>query len=201
MTPSDGRAAARGGPLIEALDPALLRDPIEYLVADHYRQRAVLNLVDTLARGRTTPAIRRRIAIEVTTFMRVDLARHVADEEQDVFPLLRRRVAEGDDAIGILEQLRLEHEADERAGRGLVEGLALAVERPNAELPVGLKVVAHGFVEGQRRHLAWENAIIIPILRRCLTAADVVELARRMARRRGISLGPARRTAAGARVS
>ena len=36
--------------LIEAIDPALLSDPIDFLLADHYRQRMLCQLLDRLVR-------------------------------------------------------------------------------------------------------------------------------------------------------
>lgn len=183
--------AAPATALIEAIDPALLSDPIDFLLADHYRQRAVLNLIDNLVRDRATGEVRRRIANAVLTFFRVDLARHVEDEERDLLPLLRKRLSRSAELRGVFEQLQAEHEADERSMPLLTKMLSKLAARPGAALSIGFRVTAAGFVQAQRRHLAWENAVVLPLLRKHLKPSDLRELARRMAARRSIKRGRA----------
>ena len=177
-----GRAAA----LVEAIDPALLRDPIDFLLADHYRLSAVLNLIDKLARDRTSSEVRRRIANAVLAFFCVDLAQHVEDEERDLFPLLRKRLARSATLPGVLEQVQAEHEADDRALRLLTAMLSKLAARPGTTPSNGFRVAAAGFVQALRCHLAWENAVVMPLLRTHLKRSDLRALTRHMAARRGI---------------
>lgn len=178
-------APARGVALIEPIDPGLVREPLEFMLADHYRQRAVLTLLDTLSRARASGEVRRRVAQAVLEFFRIDLAHHVEDEQRDLFPLLRRRLPADSPLIGVIDQLQAEHAADARAIEALTAQLAEVAARPSAEMGTGFRIAAGAFVHAQRRHLAWENAVVIPMLRAHLTAADLRELGRRMAQRRG----------------
>ena len=54
--------------------------------------------------------------------------------------------------------------------------------------PVRFLMTAFAFAETQRRHLAWENAVVVSRARKYLTKADQAELGRRMAKRRGLEL-------------
>jgi hypothetical protein len=42
--------------------------------------------------------------------------------------------------------------------------------------------------EFQRRHIAWENGVLLPLAKRRLTAGDIADLGRAMAGRRGVTL-------------
>jgi hypothetical protein len=48
-----------------------------------------------------------------------------------------------------------------------------------------LAAAVPAFAETQRRHLAWENALVIPRARHILQPPDLAKLARSMAKRRG----------------
>ena len=180
-------AKAANAPMIDPVDTALLADPMEFLLAEHYRQLAVLNLIDHLARARSSAASRRRVAAAVLEFFGRDLAAHVEDEERDLFPLLRSRHGGNAELATILDQLRLEHEADERVARPLFAMLRDLVDRPGAGPTVAFRVAASAFALAQRRHLAWENAVFVPMLRRLLTVRDKRRLADAMAARRGVA--------------
>lgn len=171
---------------IEAIDPRLLAEPIDFIVAEHYRQRSALNLIEQTADATMAIEIRRRIAAMVLDFVRADLSLHVADEEHDLFPMLRRRCRPEDGFEAIVAQLAAEHADDEGLAREVVVGLEALAARPAAEPPSSFAVAARVFCRTQRRHLAWENATVLPLARARLTARDRRELARRMAARRGV---------------
>ena len=52
--------------------------------------------------------------------------------------------------------------------------------------PVRMLFNARAFAEAQRRHIAWENNVLLPLARKRLTEADLKELGRNMAAMRGI---------------
>lgn len=183
---SSPAAPRRDAVLIEPIDPALLRDPLEFILADHYRQRAVLTLLDTLSRARASSDVRRRVAREVLAFLSSDLAHHVEDEQRDLFPLLRRRLTPDSPLVGVIDQLQAEHESDAQAIGALTTMLADIAAHPAAETGLRFRIAAAAFVHAQRRHLAWENGVVMPMLRAHLTVGDLRELGRRMAARRGI---------------
>ncbi len=174
---------------IEAIPDTLLQEPLNFIFADHYRQRVVCTLLEELADAEALDAGK---AEEVVDFLANDMARHVRDEEEDLFPLLRRRCASEDEIEAILDQLAGEHTADERLGRDLVVALgalSAAGTAPRIRPKVRQKML--DFARRQRRHLMVENNIVLPIARTRLGGADLARLARRMAVRRGVVMAVA----------
>ena len=171
---------------------ALLADPLDYLFADHVRQRVLCNLLEELADAASLDVGK---AEDVLAYIRVDMPVHIRDEEDDLFPLMRRRCPPEDEIDALLTKLGAEHAADDRFARRIVDGLAIlaATGTPVRSMP-GLRHRMLAFARSQRRHLMVENAILLPIARARLTRRDLADLAGRMAARRGVRL-----TAEGAR--
>lgn len=171
---------------IEPLPENLLREPLDFLFADHYRQRVFCDLVLRLAARPETPigAVR---AAQALDFLERDLPLHRQDEEQDLFPCLRKRCRPEDNIAGILEILTAEHEADEQAAATLAERLRLAA--PQQDLPASrcaLRAAAEQFAAMQQRHLIWENVVVLPIARRRLLPSDLAAMGHAMADRRNV---------------
>ena len=57
------------------------------------------------------------------------------------------------------------------------------------------------FAEAQRRHIAWENSLVLPLARKRLTAKDLETMGRNMAARRGIAYLGRRQQSAGSHES
>jgi len=180
---SVGGAGRSSPPFIEAATMALLADPLDFLFAEHFRQRKLCNLLEGMA---LSGFLDTRLAVGVLDFLQRDLVLHVADEEEDLFPLVRRRCKAGDQIDRVLSKLSAEHVDDHHLASILADGLQHAVShsRSIAEEP-GLSDVMADFARNERRHLALENAVLLPLARRRLAAADLAELSARMACRRG----------------
>jgi hemerythrin-like domain-containing protein len=171
---------------VEPVDPALIREPIEFLFAEHCRQRAVLNHLDWISRDATgNPCV--KIAQMSLDFLLNDLPNHVSDEEEDLFPILRARCGWEDQVEAVFDVLTKEHAADEILARAVIEGLRMIAQSSIGRVDTGLQIPIRAFVETQRRHLSWENALVLPLARRRLTAEDLHQLAGRMAARRDIA--------------
>jgi hemerythrin-like domain-containing protein len=168
--------------LIEAISDDLLASPLDYILAEHFRQRLVCNLLEQIVQESAEQAT----AGELLDFLERDLPLHVEDEEEDLFPILRRRAHPEDEIDRLLDQLSAEHARDE----ALLGSVAKALER----LRAGKRVAPKGklatdvrmFAQSQRRHLAIENAVVLPVARLRLTNADLAKLTARMAERRGL---------------
>jgi hemerythrin-like domain-containing protein len=168
---------------IEPIPIELVREPLEFLFAEHYRHRQMCRALEQLAQA---PRFEAKAAAEVEAFIGRDLAFHVRDEEEDLFPLLRRRCAPEDEIDAILEVLSGEHALDERLAIAARDVLRKSMVRgvPVAAIEGGALALQH-LAEQERRHLALENAVIMPIARLRLTAADREALASSFAGRRG----------------
>jgi len=181
-------AAAVGPPglQIDRSPPGLLRDPLEFLFIEHYRHRQLCRILEHLA---AATAFEGGLISTTADFIRYDLALHVIDEEEDLFPLLRRR-ADPDDAIeDVLGRLSGEHAKDQDQAR-LVRGVldAALAARAGPAQQAGAAHVLRGFATHQRNHLALENAVVMPLARLRLTPADLAAMSKRFAARRGIVL-------------
>jgi hemerythrin-like domain-containing protein len=170
-----------------ATDLRLLKKPLEFILADHHRQRTLCQLLDRLA---DAALLEPRVAMEVVGFIESDMPIHVIDEEEDLFPLLRRRATSADNVERVLGLLSREHAEDDRLADIIVEGLRRSCAAGATALPADLREALRSFAHRQRRHLAVENAIVMPLAEVRLTTRDQDGLARRMAARRGIQLSP-----------
>lgn len=184
------QAAANDEPLIEPMPKEMVREPLEWLFAEHFRHRQWCKLIDALARSGSYDETGLEAAI---AFLRHDLPLHILDEEEDLFPLLRRRARPEDDIERILGILSSDHRIDEDRVRHLLRGLTTAYEARNAPgLNPDLRALMLEFAGMERRHVALENAIVLPLARLRLTAEDLMALSGRLAARRGLPApGPA----------
>ena len=167
------------------VDHALLAQPLEFILADHLRQRNLCCLLDRLA---DEPRFDEALAAAIADYVGDEMSIHVIDEEEDLFPLLRRRALPEDDVERVLGLLSREHSESDRLAEAIVGGLREAIVSGAAELDAELKDKLRAFARRERRHLAVENALVMPLAEVRLTVKDCEGLARRMAVRRGIHL-------------
>ena len=182
-------------PLIEPMPPGLMHEPLEWLFAEHFRHRQLCGLIERVA---TASLPLREESSEIIDFLRYDLTLHIIDEEEDLFPLLRRRARPEDEIDKVLGLLSADHKSDAVNAERLREGLEAALE---ASLPAGhvpeVRRQLLAFATHERRHIALENAVVLPIARLRLSEADRRQLALRLAARRGVALDAVERLPAG----
>lgn len=172
----------RRGDCLSPTKLTLLGNPLDFIHEDHLRERAICAMIDHIA---TTSSPDPADAIRARDFLRHELPLHMADEEQDLFPLLRRRCLPEDAIDKAIDRLTGEHHqsiADTRKAAAalepLEEGAGPLSEEGREDL---LRFTTHA-----RRHLILENAIILPFARLRLTENDLDTLCRRMMQRRSL---------------
>jgi hemerythrin-like domain-containing protein len=174
MTPAPATAARTPEPPIG--------NPLDWFAAEHQRHRELCALMHELASSKVfQPAPLAALA----DFIRNDLDRHLAEEEQELFPLLRKRARPDDDVDQILGRLCAEHRGEMAHGGGLeahIERCLDTQQAPGAD-PIAAAALS-GFAVHELRHLALENAVVLPLARLRLTARDLNGLSRRLAARR-----------------
>lgn len=168
---------------IEPTDVRLLAEPLDYLEAEHYRQRVFLSHVERLI-SETVTRGRARIAGPAADFLRRDLSRHFADEEDVLFPLLRRRCSES-----LLNERRVpDIEMEHARARSLCPEIAAGIEQVAADAPTDARqmkaIVA--FVRAFRRLLSLENEYVLPLARQSLHPTDHAAMSKTFAMRRGL---------------
>jgi len=160
-----------------------LQDPIEFILEEHDRQLEMCarleDLVVCLDSGVTA-----RFASFVLDFLTGDLPLHIEDEERDLFPLLANRRENDQNLPVILDQLVSEHELDRDLVEPIIEDLRHIVNDQVLADSKRFCVYARTFTEAMRRHLNWENRVVLPLAERVLSEQDRAELSRSMVDRR-----------------
>lgn len=172
-------------PLIRPLPLVLLDDPLEYISADHTRQRCI---ADALRRFGVKRMADRSEAETVVTFLGQDLPLHHQDEEEDLFPAVRRRALPIDDLAPILDQLCQDHSRAMPMVATIIDALSrnLAIDPVAMSKPICKTLLA--YADGERRHLAIENGVVLVIARIRLTGKDLRAISRSMKARRGVTI-------------
>ncbi len=164
--------------------PEDFADPIEFIYGEHerFRQRCqkLLELANNLDDEDASGTARL-----ILDYMEQELPLHVADEEEDLFQLLKRRSASEDRVLSVIELLSHEHHEDVEIGRSLLESLRSIVVGAQPDDPRMFADYVRAFTMLQRRHHALENTVVLPLAYERLTPEDMTELSRRMAARRG----------------
>jgi len=162
-------------------------EPLEMLYACHGRiqdQIATLEkLVPHLARAGCDGAAQ-EAARAVMRYFDSAGAHHHQDEEQDLFPILRRYAGERGraDVLGALDNLALEHRTMDEVWARIRARLAEIAEARSPRLDI--EQVAH-FAWIYRRHIMREEALAFGFAAEVLAPAERAALGARMAHRRG----------------
>lgn len=165
-------------------DAVIVRVPLEFLAGHHDRQGVMCAGLEHLA-GQPASSRSRETAQLVLDYLEHELPLHIADEEEDLFPLLRERCGRDDDLETMFAMLRSEHGSDDALMARLMGPLRDLASGRTPAAPDVFARDAMAFATLQRRHLAWENGTILPLARQRLSAEDKAELGRRMTARRG----------------
>lgn len=172
--------AMRGETMPVPLAPHLLSSPLEYLYADHLRQRSVCAILRRIAaEGRVTP----NEAASIAAFLERDLILHHEDEERGLFPLLIKRSGGEDRLEADLARLTQDH----KRARPQIMRMADILMQAVPAISAADATLFTGFAAHELRHLAFENGVVLPIARVRLTRKDIAELSRDMRARRGIA--------------
>ena len=163
-----------------ALSQSLLATPLDYIRADHKRQRDFYRAVEDFAEADTLDL---REAQAIARFISGEEALHVRDEEEGLFPLLRLKTEPSDDIERVLGLLSGEHVVDENEGVKIAEGLRDAIASRATTLDAALRNALRAFTVRKNRHLALENAVVLPIASRRLTSKDLTALTHSIASR------------------
>lgn len=170
-------------PFIELIPYTLLDEPLEYMIADHFRQRVVLTMLQHFAKEASAS---RADADTIATFLTNDLVLHHADEEEGLFPFIRLRALPEDELGTLFAHLGEDH----HRSKAMVEDITGALMRHPAEKAVHLSTTICGLIQSyvvsENRHVAVENGVLLAIARIRLTLKDLKAISRGMKVRRGV---------------
>lgn len=171
-------------------------EPLQLLSDCHRRIEHFLQILLTIASqahsGDGTLSDEQRRALDTAlTYFRTAAPRHTADEEQSLFP--RMRETGGTEAQAALDRLA-ELEADHRTadaqhlevdeiGKTWLQTGSLPPEKLDR-----LMQLLQSLTTLYQRHIAMEDQEVFPIAKSALSAEQVAEVGREMARRRGLAV-------------
>ena len=166
------------------ISPSLLAAPLDYLLAEHMRLRAVCSLLRNAAEAGQLDA---ECASVVTRFIKSALPVHREDEERDLFPALLKNARSADELGGTIETLKADHRRMEKIQAEVVE--ALAWDHPHSPLIIPPMVAQklRDFADAELRHVAVENGIVLAIARARIGAKGLGDMAESMSARRRAS--------------
>jgi hemerythrin-like domain-containing protein len=180
MMPPIPDIGARAG-----LAAALPDNPLEGLTNEHMHLREVCAHLDALAgSSRAQPVL----ALAARAFIRGVLPAHARDEDEDLFPLLRRCAPDDRDLHGTLDRLSRDHREIATTRPGVIAILERIITDNAAPTPAEAAWLT-AFADLERRHLLVENAVILPLARGYLKARDLKRLRQRMQARRSADPG------------
>ncbi|MHA6288158.1 hemerythrin domain-containing protein [Maricaulis sp. CAU 1757] len=170
---------------IEPIPLDLLREPLVWFFAEHYRHRDACFRLTEL---RQSDLFDDAVFQDLHDFLDRDLPLHVLDEEDDLFPLMLERCKPDDRIESVLDMLSAEHANDMSAADAVKALLVRALaDRSGLARYADAGARIDTFCRQQHRHIAVENAVVLPIARRRLTEGDLVTLGRHIAARRGLA--------------
>lgn len=161
----------------------LLDQPLDFILAEHHRHRIFCAHLRQTAESRQ---ISRADADRIVAYLTQDIELHHADEEEDLFPALRKRAMPEDDLGAVLARLGEDH----RRGAAMVEAIVGVFSlNPAAEfvrIDVRTAEIMQVYAASEHRHLALENAVVLAIAGVRLHRSDLGKISRNMKARRGV---------------
>jgi len=172
------------GSCLPPTDFALLADPLEFIAEDHLREREICAVLDRFADLTPEDAVADPGDLQrCRAFLATELPLHLADEEEDLFPLMRRCCDAEDEIDRVIQRLLSDHGHAMKDTPEVLEVLQ-QIETRAPETAESLLLMT--YASQARRHLILENAVILPIARLRLRESDLETLRLRMMQRRGV---------------
>ena len=163
------------------------RNPLDVIAQAHATQVEVCDALERIADG-LPDDVDRRLCAQAASYLQYDLPRHHEDEERGLFAILKQRMLPDDGLDEILDRLASEHLTDTDFAGEIAESLEIMGRGEKVPNPGMIGYMLRGFFERYRRHVHWEDTLIMPVARQRLTPEDLVSLAAIMENNRAQSL-------------
>jgi hemerythrin-like domain-containing protein len=170
-------------PTIELIPDTLLDEPLEYMFADHFRERVVLATLQHFAEEASASEAD---ADTIAAYLTRDLVLHHADEEEDLFPFVRLRALPEDELGTLLARLGEDHHRSKAMIRDIIAALMQHPAEKAVRLSASTCRLIRAYVADENHHLAVENGVLLAIARIRLTPKDLKAISRGMKTRRGV---------------
>ena len=175
-------AGHQRGDTLGPTDPRLLGNPLDFLAEDHLRERQICAEMDQLGGSqRADPDL----LADILNFLIEELPMHLADEEQDLFPMMVMRCEPEDEIERVIARLQADH-IHAKADTGMLIQALRAAQGTQSPIGPAAATKFSEFAGQARRHLILENAIVLPIARKRLKPRDLDLMRANMMARRGL---------------
>ncbi|NJR13504.1 MAG: hemerythrin domain-containing protein [Phyllobacteriaceae bacterium] len=121
------------------------------------------------------------------TMLRTSVAIHQMDEDRGLFPLMRKHGALEDGVLASLDRLETEHMDDESLSSDIIDALENLARGKALQSVDGMSFMLRAFFDSHRRHILFENQIILPMARKILNADHLAEIEQVILENRSIS--------------
>ena len=158
-------------------------NPLDAIAETHRVHERICDCLEAIADG-LPDDVDCRMASSLAVSLRYELPLHHRDEDEGLFPLLEKRADPGDNVTVILRRLTAEHANDEGFAEELDEVLDALGRGERVDNPDMVGYMLRGFFEIYRRHLHWEDTLVLPLARLRLNEDDLVVLKEAFARHR-----------------
>ncbi len=159
----------------------LLQNPIDFIAEDHLRLRTICAEIDRLVEAATPEP---EALSTLRDYLCHELPDLLADEDEDLMPLILARAEPEDELPKLARRLDREHAQIEELRAPAAQ--ALSGDQPVSAWSEGLRATLRQLARATRRHLILENAVLLPLARVRLTPEDLIALRKAMLRRRGL---------------
>ena len=171
---------------LDRIPDNLLRDPLDFLIADHMRQRKMCNALDALHLNSEKEGSK-EIREAIFAYLSEDFLLHISDEEVDLFPSLLAARNLDHDLDHLIDALTRNHAIELSLASDVIVFLQRKQPPPGEATNVwNFTRLLVTFTECLRRHLAIEDQMLMPVARKHLAAEDLHRIGLAMARRRHI---------------
>lgn len=165
----------------------LAHNPLDIIAHSHVLQQELCDALERIADG-LPDDVDRRLCARAAANLQYDIPLHHRDEEQGLFPRLLMKVEPSDGLKEILERLAAEHAADTDLGAEIAECLDALAQGQRPPNPDMVGYMLRGFFESYRRHIQWENTLVMPLARKRLSEEDFEAISAIMERNRSETL-------------
>lgn len=157
----------------------LALNPLDVIARAHAVQEQTCDAMERIADGLPND-IDRMLCLQVAACLQFDLPLHHQDEDAGLFPILKSRALPEDGLEEILDCLAAEHASDNDFASEIAESLEVLGQNVQSANPDMLGYMLRGFFERYRRHVQWENMLVMPLARLRLTSGDLENLSAQM---------------------
>ncbi len=150
-------------------------DPLDLILMEHAEHEKLCDLLEEIADSLPNDVDKEKV-LQAVDKLKLELPLHHRVEEEALFPILEKYSNPKDNVADIVGRLSEEHVVDESFADELVEILELLSAGHPVEDANTFGYMLRGFFENYRRHINWENNVVLPLARRRLPAKGLQEL-------------------------